>query len=39
MLLRFHRILLAVDAAPAVAVAAVFVWLGMVLAISFVETR
>ncbi|MCW2648383.1 MAG: hypothetical protein JWP07_4492, partial [Pseudonocardiales bacterium] len=26
------------DAAPAVAVAAVFVWLGMVLAISFVET-
>jgi hypothetical protein len=27
-----------VDAAPAVAVAAVFMWLGMVLAISFIET-
>jgi hypothetical protein len=27
-----------VDAAPAVAVAAVFMWLGMVLAISFLET-
>jgi len=26
-----------VDAAPAVAVAAIFVWLGMVLAISFIE--
>ena len=26
------------DAAPAVAVAAVFMWLGMVLAISFIET-
>ena len=26
------------DAAVAVAVAAVFVWLGMVLAISFIET-
>jgi hypothetical protein len=29
---------LAVHAAPAVAAAAVFVWLGMVLAISFIET-
>jgi hypothetical protein len=27
-----------VDAAPAVATAAVFVWLGMILAISFIET-
>ena len=32
------RRLLVVDAAPAVAAAAVFVWLGMVLAISFIET-
>jgi hypothetical protein len=28
----------AVQAAPAVAVAAIFVWLGMVLAVSFIET-
>jgi hypothetical protein len=33
----FHRMLLAVSAAPAVAAAATFIWLGMVLAISFLE--